>query len=142
MEENKYTLTGDESKKEEIQNATFTDDADVEETSNTEDQHVPGKNQEQVNTEEEVADAQKKEEEPPKSYKDKELAFIKFSDFLSKRLDVIANCAGLLIDTSNDGNYATKQAIVRKEAEEINLIINYINQELKEVKQCLKNGKK
>ncbi|EKU77395.1 hypothetical protein [Veillonella seminalis] len=142
MEENKYTLTGDESKKEEIQNATFTDDADVEETSNTEDQPVPGKNQEQVNTEEEVADAQKKEEEPPKSYKDKELAFIKFSDFLSKRLDVIANCAGLLIDTSNDGNYATKQAIVRKEAEEINLIINYINQELKEVKQCLKNGKK
>ena len=127
MEENKYTLTGDESKKEEIQNATFTDDADVEETSNTEDQPVPGKNQEQVNTEEEVADAQKKEEEPPKSYKDKELAFIKFSDFLSKRLDVIANCAGLLIDTSNDGNYATKQAIVRKEAEEINLIINYIN---------------
>lgn len=142
MEENKYTLTGDESKKEEIQNATFTDDADVEETSNTEDQPVPGKNQEQVNTEEEVADAQKKEEEPPKSYKDKELAFIKFSDFLSKRLDVIANCTGLLIDTSNDGNYATKQAIVRKEAEEINLIINYINQELKEVKQCLKNGKK
>lgn len=142
MEENKYTLTGDESKKEEIQNATFTGDADVEETSNTEDQPVPGKNQEQVNTEEEVADAQKKEEEPPKSYKDKELAFIKFSDFLSKRLDVIANCAGLLIDTSNDGNYATKQAIVRKEAEEINLIINYINQELKEVKQCLKNGKK
>lgn len=60
MEENKYTLTGDESKKEEIQNATFTDDADVEETSNTEDQPVPGKNQEQVNTEEEVADAQKK----------------------------------------------------------------------------------
>lgn len=142
MKENKYTLTGEESKKEEIQNATITDDADVKETSNTEDQPVLGEIPEQVNTEDEVAEAQKKEEEPPKSYKDKELAFIKFSDFLSKRLDVIANCAGLLIDTSNDGNYATKQAIVRKEAEEINLIINYIHQELKEVKQCLKNGKK